>query len=257
MMYGMKILPMFNRFRGSLLALAFVFSITSACADGDHSSSHDASTINVSGSAAASAEPNELHIRFGVETQQPTSIAAMTANSELMNAAVQALRDVGLTEQEFSTAQFSIQPVYDSIQDPATGRREQTLSGYRVRNVLAIATRHLDLAADILDSAAAAGVNRVDEVRYALSGDKTSAMQEQLIGEAVVNAQQRAGLALAPLQQKIVGVQNVVITGLAVPTPQRAAGMMMEMARSAPTPVFSGDQDVQVSVNVTFLISPE
>jgi len=211
--------------------------------------------ISVSGNAMASVEPDLLRIRFGVETQAAISRDAVAANAELLNAAIAALRKVGVQESQISTTQFSVQPVYDTIQDRASGQHSQVLTGYRVRNVLLIETADLDKATDILDSATMAGANRVDAVEFALAPDTLKSVQDGLIEAAVLDARSRAERALAPLEHEITGVQNMSLSGVAVPVQQRYAdASMLEMSRASPTPMFSSDQDVSVSVHVTFFI---
>lgn len=213
--------------------------------------------ISVSGNAAASVAPDLLRIHFGVETQETSSREAVAANAELMTAVIEAVQGAGVSDEQLGTTQFNVQAVYDTIPDPKTGQRSQVLSGYRVRNVLRVETPQLDHAADILDAATGAGANRVDSVEYALAPATLKAVQDGLIEAAVLDARSRASQALAPLDYEISGVQNMSLTHGAVPVQQRFNDApMLEMARSAPTPLFSSDQDVSVSVHVSFLIGP-
>lgn len=213
--------------------------------------------ISVSGNAAATVAPDLLRINFGVETQQQSSREAVAANAELVNAVIEAIRGAGVSDEQLSTTQFSVQAIYDTIPDRDTGQRSQVLVGYRVRNVLRVETPQLDRAAEILDAATGAGANRVDSVEYALAPETLKTVQDGLIEAAVLDARARAGQALAPLDHEITGVQNISLTQVSAPVLQRFDDApMMEMARSAPTPLFSSDQDVSVSVHVSFLIGP-
>jgi hypothetical protein len=148
--------------------------------------------ISVSGSAATSVEPDLLRIRFGVETREASSRAAVAANAELMDAVIAAVRRAGVDEDEISTTQFNVQAVYDTVPDPNTGRRSPVLSGYQVSNVLLVETPDLDKAAAILDGATEAGANRVDGVDFALSPETMKAVQDDLIELAVLDAKSRA-----------------------------------------------------------------
>jgi uncharacterized protein YggE len=210
--------------------------------------------ISVSGSAATSVKPDLLRIRFGVETREASSRAAVAANAELMDSVIGAVRGAGVDEDEISTTQFNVQAVYDTVPDPDTGRRSPVLSGYQVSNVLLVETPDLDKAAAILDGATAAGANRVDGVDFALAPETQKAVQDDLIELAVLDARGRAEKALEPLGQVITGVQNVSLSGTAAPLHRAADTAMLEMARAAPTQVFASDQDVSVSVHVTFFI---
>lgn len=213
--------------------------------------------ISVSGNAAAAVEPDLLRIHFGMETQEKSSREAVAANADMMTAVIEAVRSAGVSDEQLSTTQFTVQAVYDTIPDPKTGQRSQVLSGYRVRNVLRVETPQLDRAAEILDAATGAGANRVDSVEYALAPETLKTVQDGLIEAAVLDARSRARQALAPLDYEITGVQNMSLAHVAAPVQQRFNDApMLEMARSAPTPLFSSDQDVSVSVHVSFLIGP-
>jgi uncharacterized protein len=211
--------------------------------------------ISVSGNAASSVAPDLLRIRFGVETQEKVSSEAVAANAALMNSVVAAVEEAGVEDDQLSTTQFSVQAVYETVPDRATGQRNQVLAGYRVRNVLMVETPDLDRAADILDAATQAGANRVDSVEYSLAPETLKSVQDGLIEAAVRDARARAEQALAPLDYQITGVQNLSLTSHAAPVQQRFADApMMAMERAAPTPLFSSEQDVTVSVHVSFLI---
>lgn len=240
---------------GLLAGLACLLLPVASLAHGDNRVAER--VISVSGNAAASVAPDLLRINFGVETQQQSSREAVAANAELVNAVIEAIRGAGVSDEQLSTTQFSVQAIYDTIPDRDTGQRSQVLVGYRVRNVLRVETPQLDRAAEILDAATGAGANRVDSVEYALAPETLKTVQDGLIEAAVLDARARAGQALAPLDHEIIGVQNISLTQVSAPVLQRFDDApMMEMARSAPTPLFSSDQDVSVSVHVSFLIGP-
>jgi uncharacterized protein YggE len=210
--------------------------------------------ISVAGSAMASTEPDLVTVRFGVETQKPTSSEALPANADLMAKVVHALQLAGIDKDEISTSRFNIQAVYDSQQDKASGRRTQVLAGYRVSNMIAVETAKLDLVASIIDSAVASGVNRVDGVQFTLSPGVLAELKDQLIERAVLDARSKAEKALAPLGYVITGVRDMSLSDFSAPAPMYADTARVEMMHSAPTQIFASDQDVRTAVQVTFLI---
>ena len=213
-------------------------------------------TISVSGTATASIKPDLLNVQFGVEVQMPTAKEALDANSEMMNKVVDAIKGVGITESEISTAQFSIYPVYESYQEKITGIYKQKLTGYSVSNIIKVKTAKLDLVSSIIDAAVGEGVNRVDSVFFSLSPDKQKNLSDDLLSEAIENAEERANNALTPLDYQIIGVKSVVLDSVASPPPMPYYGYAKaEVALDArSTPVFSSDQDVSTSASVIFLI---
>lgn len=214
-------------------------------------------TISVTGTATTQVKPDELQIQFGVETQEKTAKDALDANSEAMNKVVDAIKNAGIIDSEISTSSLNIYPIYDSIQEKETGRYTQELVGYRVSNILRVETTKLDQAASIIDNAVAAGVNRVDSVYFTLSPQTSAKIKDDLLDKAVVNAKSKAEKALTPLDHKIIGVKAVSLSEFSIPHPQpmfKASYAMEDATRSAPTPVFTSDQDVTTSVSVVFII---
>ena len=214
--------------------------------------------ISVTGAATSSVEPDLLVIQFGVETQDITAKQALEANSNLMTNVVNSITGAGISEDDISTSRFNIQPIYDSYQDKETGRYTQELKGYRVSNIVMVETKNLDSAADIIDGGVTAGANRVDSVYFTLSPQKQLDVKDDLISQAVKNAESKANKALEPLNHKIIGVKAVSLSEFGIPYPQPVYARSFDMAESAfagaPTPVFSSDQDVSTTANVIFLI---
>ena len=213
-------------------------------------------TISVSGTASTTIKPDLLNIQFGVEIQKPTAKEALDANSALMSQVIDAIRGAGITDSEISTAQFSIYPVYESYQEKETGIYKQKLTGYNVSNIIKVKTTKLNLVSNVIDSAVAVGVNRVDSVFFSLSPDRQKALSDDLLSKAIENARERAENALTPLDYQIIGVKAVVLDSVSSPPPMPYYYAKMEGAMDAApsTPVFSSDQDVSTSASVVFLI---
>ena len=222
--------------------------------------SSDERIISTTGTATTSVEPDLLIVTFGVETQEITAKESLDANTRLMNDTITAIQSTGITEDEISTSRFNIYPVYEGYEDPITQRWKQELTGYRVTNTITVETSHLDLAAEIIDSAVIAGVNRVDNVSFTLSPEKHMQLKDELIEKAIMNAKAKAENALAPLDYSITGVKAVSLSEFGTPyppMPMPAFNMAFDdsMERAAvSTPVFSSDQDVSTTANVVFLI---
>jgi len=213
--------------------------------------------ISVTGTATTSVDPDLLVIQFGVETQEKTARQALEANSNLMTNVVSAIINAGISEDDIGTSRFNIQPIYDSYKEPLTGRYTQELKGYRVSNIVMVETKNLDSAADIIDGGVSAGANRVDSVYFTLSPQKQLDVKDDLISQAVENAQSKANKALEPVNHKIIGVKAISLSefGMPYPTPVYARdGFEMAEASFAASPIFSSDQDVSTTANVVFLI---
>ena len=214
-------------------------------------------TISVSGQATTSVNPDRLNIRFGVEIQKPTAKEALDENTANMNAIVDAIKAAGVADNEVSTSQFTIYPVYESYQEKETGIYRQKLVGYSVSNIITVETSKLDIAPQVIDGAVAAGANRVDSVFFSLSPQRQQQVNDDLLAEAVENAKSKATKALAPLDQQIIGVKYVSLSDFGYPRPPipyYSYDAKMGVEAAPQTPIFQSDQDVTATVNVVFLI---
>ena len=212
--------------------------------------------ISVTGTATSSVDPDLLVIQFGVETQEKTASQALASNSNLMTSVIGAITSAGISDDELSTSSLNIQPIYDSYQDKATGKYTQELIGYRVSNIVIVETKKLDSAAEIIDGAVSAGVNRIDSVYFTLSPQKQLEVKDNLISQAIKNAESKANKALLPLNHKIIGVKSISLSEFGIPYPPNTyaeAAYDVSFAKSS-TPVFSSNQDVSTTANVIFLI---
>ena len=211
-------------------------------------------TISASGQATSFVEPDRLNINFGVEVQKPTAKDALDENSDKMNEVIDAIKSAGINSDEITTSQFSIYPVYESYQEKETGIYKQKLTGYSVSNIIQVKTPKMDLASEIIDAAVGAGVNRVDNVWFSLSDKKQQQVSDDLLAEAIKNAQSKAEKALVPLNYKIIGVKYVSLDGRYYPPPMPYYGAMDAAVAKSATPIFSSDQQVSASATVVFLI---
>ncbi len=219
-------------------------------------------TTSVTGTATLSVSPDLVNIQLGVDTQAKTAQEAMSENAQTMNATVTAIQNLGITNNETGTNGFTINPVYNQTGPyPPYNEYKNALVGYKVSDTLLIKTTKLGLAGKILDAAVGAGANRVDSVSFLLSPAKQQSVQNDLISQAVLDAQSKAEKALSPLGQKIIGVKAVNLSEFNMPSPVQAYSMAgipaPEYQMAVQTPILASNQDITTTVNVIFLIGAQ
>ena len=226
-------------------------------------------TLSVTGTSSAYVTPDKLSISFAVETQSTTAQAAIQANAENMTNVIQALKQVGLNDSEIGTSQYSLYPVYDYVNDsgkciqydngdsvqkycpPPT--MKQILVGYKAVNGVIVSTSQLNKAGQLIDSAVSAGANRIDYLYFTISDQKQNEVRNELISQAVQDAQSKANVALGPVGMTIVNVLNINVDSYPV-YPQRGYQYSGAASGGAPTPTNPGVQQVSASVHTTFEI---
>ena len=212
-------------------------------------------TISVSGSATASSEPDTLIVVLGVDSEAKTANESLSQNSNSLNAVISSLTNSGISEDDIQTSNFRIYPLYDF----SDSKDKQILIGDRVSNMLSIQTDKIDSAGNVIDIAVSYGANRVDNISFQLSDEKSQKISDDLISNAILDATQKAEKALVPLKQQIVGVKSVIIHDNVMPfydSPMRSSfgGMAMESSMKS-APIMSGDEEIRTDVSVVFYIA--
>lgn len=221
------------------------------------------STLYVMGDAQSMVKPDKVTLSLSVETTNTTADEALDANSEVMNNTLQALKASGVLENETSTSFFNISPNYNVTQEDENlpPIETQDIISYTVTNSITIDSSNLMNVSQWIDTAVQAGVNDISSISFSLSDEKSKLIKNDLLKQAVENAQNKANIAASALGLKVIGVESVDIEGfdeipLYPPQPyfaEEAAGATAPEP-GLPTPIIPGEQQVTSSVSITFLI---
>ncbi len=215
----------------------------------------------ITGSATKSLKPDKASIILTVEIDGKTASEATDKNAEIMVRVVDVLHRLGIKDDEISTNYYNLSPIYVSkrsdnmcitIYPPPPECMEQILIGYKVINSINVIVDANSNLGKIIDESVSAGVNRVDYVSFFVSQELQDKITNELIEQAVNDAKSKAERALQPLNMSIIGVKSISVGYYPIPIFQesyRASG-----AVETSTPIFPSQQQISVSVNVTFLV---
>jgi uncharacterized protein len=206
-------------------------------------------TLRVDGTGEAKAEPDEAWVDLAVETTGPTVNAAGEENARRMERVIAALVAAGLPRKELDTRNYSVYPEYTQP-DPQS---EPKLRGYRANNSLSVHVRELPRLGDLIDRALAAGANRVDGVRFALSHEE--AVRAEALRQAVEHARRTAEVLASALGVRI----GAVLEASTVAEPPRVFPVRLAMEAGnksgAPTtPILPEEQTVQAQVTLIYTL---
>ncbi len=216
--------------------------------------------ISVTGTASKMIKPDKAVLSIGVETQAKTASETARMNSDIMNKVVSALNALGVDKEKISTNYYSIYPVYEQkkrediaciqIYPPPPECIGQVLVGYKAVNSLTITVNADADIGRIIDSSVSAGANQVYGVSFFTSQEMQNSIVDELIEQAVIDAKNKAERALAPLGEKVGNVKSISISYSPIPIYSRA----LSQTEQSSTPIFPEQQQISVSVYVTFLI---
>ncbi|HQP00110.1 MAG TPA: SIMPL domain-containing protein [Caldisericia bacterium] len=207
-------------------------------------------SITVSGQGIVYAKPDVGYVNVGVEIQRLTAKEASEENAKIMNQIVSALLKLGVEEDDLTTLDYSIQPVYNYPEKEAP-----VLVGYMVRNNLSIkitkklANGDLDTGflSEVLDAATSNGANVISGLSFDISNKDE--LKLEAIKLAMEDAKKKAEAALEVVDEKIKGVAEINISDVYYPVYRDVKNITSEMQ----TPIFTGAESVQVTVNVKFI----
>ena len=142
---------------------------------------------------------------------------------------------------------MSLQPRY-TYKD----RRSPKIDGYDVRNTVSATADDLEKIGPMLDALVSAGVNNINGVNFIISTPE--AAQAEARTKAV-----KAAVAKAESMAAAAGVTLGALTSMSENrtggfTPQPVAFARAATLESAPTPIAAGEQNLSVTVNLTYAI---
>ena len=212
--------------------------------------------ISVTGIASEKVKPDEAIVSLGVETIGKTANTALSSNSDAMNKVINALKRLGVKENETSTTSFSISPNYnDSQSSSATGR----LTGFTVSNSIQIESANINNVPKWIDRSIETGANTVNNIAYTLSDKKLEDTKINLIRKALDDARRKADMAASALGLKVVGVKSISLGEIGIQPPPIPLAKEMSTTTgtvsNVSTPIISGQEQVTESVNVVFLLA--
>ena len=225
------------------------------------------STLLVVGNAQTMVKPDKVTLSLSVETTNTTANAALVANSEAMNKVLNALKAVGVRENETSTSFFNISPNYKPIDQQQEGQyfppppiESRDIISYTVTNSITVDSFNLLNVSQWIDTAVQAGVNDVSSIYFSLSDERSDAIKNDLLKQAIANAESKADIATSALGLNVIGVKSISIEALGgfPPSPlqhffAKEAAEAAAPTTGSPTPIIAGEQEVTSTVDIVFL----
>ena len=208
-----------------------------------------AQTIAVTGEGEASGTPEVATVSLAVQNEGRTAREAIDANSAAMAQVVEAMKRIGVPEQELRTSGISIHPVRARPQP--TDTQQPPIVGYQAMNSLSVTVEPATKAAEVIDVGVEAGANVAGGVRFAMRDD--AGLQREALDMAVKNARGKAEAMAAAAGLRVVGVRTMSEEGgVGVPVMRaEAQGMATADSRVAP-PVQPGELTLRTRVRVVY-----
>ena len=208
-------------------------------------------TLTVTGQAKLEKPADQLRMSIGVVTQDEQAAEAVRRNARQMRRIIEALEDAGLTDEEYSTGQYQLTPVYTQRpRDPAPDWAPR-IQSYRVVNMLLIRTEKLDEAGKLIDVANEAGANRIENIQFGLADARRH--RTEAITQATQNAMDDARVLARASERTLRRIITIELDAESDHTPPRPFEMgRVAMMEAEPTSLVAGDVTIRATVRIVY-----
>ncbi len=211
----------------------------------------DQFTISIAGQGRVSAVPDIATLNFGVQTgRQKTADVSMKMLAEQMTKIFEAVKAAGVEEKDISTQFLALNPSYDW----ADGKRLD--QGFEASQSILVKVRDLGKITAVLDAAVKAGANQAGSVGFTI--DDPEVLRAEARAKAIEDGKMKAEKLAASLGVTLGTLQGFwEDAGYSYPQPmmmRSEAGMGGGGDAGFAPPVPAGEQEVVISVNLTYKI---
>jgi uncharacterized protein len=205
--------------------------------------------ISIGSRAEVKVNPDRARIQVSVHTRAVTAAAAATENATKQKAVIDALRALGLRENEISTVGYNVSPEHRYEQN-----REPVIIGYNVTNTVSVELRDLSLVGRVIDVAISKGANMITSLNFYASN--TDEARREAIAAAVQKARLDADATARAAGGTIGGLLEVSVGAYFPPPIPVEFSRISAQAKMADTPINPGEQTVSVDVSTRWSFIP-
>jgi len=206
-------------------------------------------TITASGHGEARVIPDRATLSIGVETKAATATEASADNARKQRAVIDALKALGISDQQISTVDYS---VYPESAPTTNGARTPRIVGYTVSNTVRVDVQKIDRLGSVIDAALGNGANAINSL------DFSSSNEDDARRTALTQAVQRARADAEAMARGAGGRLGSLIELASQTTPRPIQfGARMSLAGAAPTPISPGSETISVEISGRWEFLPQ
>ncbi|MCD6209230.1 MAG: SIMPL domain-containing protein [Thermoproteales archaeon] len=200
--------------------------------------------IKVSGIGVVKTRPNMIYFSLYVEVEADTPAEALSTATSHANKLVSYLKSKGIQDQNITTTNVALTPVYDYNQKPPK------IVAYKAYYSLRVHLTDLKLAEEILGDAINHGATGLGQISFGISEEKSKELRLQAIKLAYENALKTAEALAEAAGLRITGIKSMSVQSGYTPP------IYYAKAEAGSVPLMPGEGQVSVSVYVEFIAEP-
>jgi uncharacterized protein YggE len=242
----------------ALIFLALFLAAKSVDAFGNlgHATIYPSKTITVEGSGSAVATSSIASVSFTVSETATTVADAQGQATTKTNAALDAIKNLGVEDRDVKTTSYNVSPQYTYPQPCYSGSCPTTapkITGYTVSQSVTVKVRDIAKAGDVLQALGTAEVQNISGPDFATEDD--AAVKAEARANAVADAKTKAQALAKDLGVHLGKVVSYYENGPAYPM-AGYGGDMKAMSAAVPAPTLpTGENETNISVSVTYEIN--
>lgn len=209
--------------------------------------------LSLNGIGEISVRPDTATVSSGVVSEAATAREALSANSQSMQAVINAMKSAGIAAKDIQTSGFSVQPQYVYPDRSKGGVQEPPrIVSYQVSNMVAVRVRDLTKLGAILDQIVTVGANQIQGISFSLDDD--TQVRDDARKAAVKDATRKAELYAEAAGVTLVRVLSIGESGGFTQPPMQYGGMAMKAEAAPNVPVEAGEQTIRAEVSISWEI---
>jgi len=197
-------------------------------------------TITATGHGEARITPDRATLSIGVQTEAATAARASAENAQKQRAVIDALKSLGISDQQISTVEYS---VYPESAPTTADERTPRIIGYTVSNTVRVDVQHVDRLGAVIDAALGHGANAINSLDFSSSNEDEA--RRAALALAVQHAR---GDAEAMARGAGGRLGELVDLTSQAGAPPIQFGQRMAIGTAASTPISPGSETVAVEV---------
>jgi uncharacterized protein YggE len=202
--------------------------------------------ITVTGTGKITYTPDVAHVTVGASSEGTTASEAWQKNAEIVKKMFETLKKLGLAPKDMKTSSLGVNPRYLYVKD-----QPPRLLGYTASYTLSLTVRDLNKLGRVLDGVVESGANRDMGISFGCSDPEK--LIDQARARAVAEARKKAEIYVKGAGATLGQVQSISEGGY---TPWRQFRYEhLAKAADAALPIAAGEQEMSVSVTVTYGIA--
>jgi uncharacterized protein len=208
-----------------------------------------AQTIVVAGEGTATGTPDVATISLSVQSEAKTAREAIDASSTAMAAVIDALKRIGIPENNLRTTGITLNPVRTRPRPEDT--QPPQVTGYQAINSLSVVVEPAQRAGEALDVAIGAGANVAGGIQFAVKDD--SDLQKRALDAAVKATRVKADAMAAAAGLRVTGIRTMSDEGgSGVPVARQEAQALSAKDAGVVPPVQPGELTLRARVRVVY-----